>query len=425
MFRPISKVGRTCLKRANTRYSQVKLFSTSLDIDNPLSTSVDIYNPTPEHAEIREMVRKFTMAEVEPQAARFDREERFNHELFKKCGDLGLLGLTVPEQYGGTGMDCTAVCAVHEELSASDPAFCLAYLAHSLLFVNNLARNGNEEQKQRFLPDACSGALIGGMGMSEPDYGTDVLGMQTSAKKDGDDYILKGQKYWITNGCVDDHTLGDAFLVYARTGPKSISLFIVEKGMEGFSLGQRIKNKCGMRASNTAELVFDNVRIPKANLVGDEGGALICMMRNLEVERIALGAMSLGIARRSLEEMNRYSKDRVAFKQPLKNHGQIQRFIGNSYAQYMAGRSYTYDVAQRLDLDESGNRLETDGVKLFTTAMGQQVADDAIQVMGGAGYVDSVVERLFRDSRLLRIGGGTDESHHKNIVREIADIDTF
>mmetsp|Transcript_11547 Transcript_11547/g.22711 ORF Transcript_11547/g.22711 Transcript_11547/m.22711 type:complete len:419 (+) Transcript_11547:120-1376(+) len=387
------------------------------------STPFDLYNPTDEHRALRQMVRKFAEDEVDPQALEFNRQEKFNIDLYRKLGDLGLLGLTVPTKYGGSEMDCTAVCTVHEELAASDPAFCLSYLAHSLLFVNNLTRNGSEEQKQKWLPDSCSGKIIGGMGMSEPNHGTDVLGLQTSATKDGDDYILKGSKMWITNGCVDDNTLGDIFLVYARTGPRAISLFLVEKGMPGFSLGQRIKDKCGMRASATAELVFDEVRVPAANLVGEEGGAVLCMMRNLEVERIALGAMSCGIARRSFEIMNQYAKDRVAFGQPLTAFGQIQKYIGESYSQYMAGRAYTYDVAQQIDLDNSGNRLATDGVKLFTTTMGKIVADNAIQVLGGAGYIgDYQVERLWRDAKLLEIGGGTLESHHKNMVRELSKI---
>jgi len=382
-----------------------------------------LVNPTPEHASLRDLTRKFAEEKVLPQALEHDREEKFNIGLYKELGELGLLGLTVPAEYGGSDMDAAAVCAVHEELSAADPAFCLSYLAHSLLFANNLARNGNEDQKQRFLPGACDGSMIGGMGMSEPGYGTDVLGLQTSAVKQGDNYVLNGQKMWITNGCVDDKTLGDAFLVYARTGPKSLSLFIVEKGMPGFSLGQRIKNKCGMRASNTAELVFEDVVIPKANLVGDEGGAVVCMMRNLEIERVALGAMSLGIARKSLEVMLQYSKDRVAFGKSIGQHGQIQKYIGDSYAAYMAGRSYTYDVAGKMSLDAAGNRLATDGVKLYCTTMGKTVADNAIQVLGGNGYIGEYnVERLWRDAKLLEIGGGTLESHQKNIVRELADI---
>jgi len=177
----------------------------------------DIFTPTEEHAALREMVRNFAEQEVKPQALEYNREEKFNMELYKQAGELGLLGITVSEEYGGSGMDATAVCIVHEELSAADPAFCLSYLAHSMLYVNNLYHNGNHEQKLKWLPDACSGKIIGGMGMSEPNSGTDVLGMTTNAKRDGTDFILNGGKFWITNGCVNDKELGDQFLVYART----------------------------------------------------------------------------------------------------------------------------------------------------------------------------------------------------------------
>ena len=378
------------------------------------------------------MVASFTAAEVEPQALEYNRDERFNHALFRRCGELGLLGVTVDPEYGGSGMDATAACIVHEELSASDPAFCLSYLAHSQLFVNNLARNGSHEQKSRLLPAACSGELIGGMGMSEPHAGTDVLGLTSKAVPAGGDgggggWTLNGGKMWITNGAVDDATLGDAFLVYARTaGPevrpsKAISLFLVEKGMEGFSLGQRLKDKCGMRASPTAELVFEDVRLPPSALVGEEGGATLCMMRNLEIERVVLAAMAVGIARRSLEAMNRYANERKAFGAHLSSFGQIQRHLSESYAEYMAGKTYLYHVANQMDLDASGNRLDTDGVKLFCTTMGKNVADRAIQVMGGYGYMgEYAVERLWRDAKLLEIGGGTLESHQKNMAREMA-----
>ena len=195
-----------------------------------------------------------------------------NVPLFRKLGDLGLLGITVKEEYGGSGMDATAAVIAHEELSSADPAFCLSYLAHSMLFVNNLHLNGSEEQKMKYLPDACSGALIGGMCMSEPGAGTDVLGMSTAAKPidGGDKYVINGQKMWITNGTIDGTNTGDAFLVYAKTGEKKtdLSMFIVEKGTEGFSLGQKIENKCGMRASMTAELVFEDVVVPTSSMVG-------------------------------------------------------------------------------------------------------------------------------------------------------------
>lgn len=382
-----------------------------------------IFSPTPEHQALREMVRSFTEAEVEPQAIEFNRAEKMNLPLFRKLGELGLLGVTVPEAYAGSGMDATAAVIVHEELASADPGFCLAYLAHSMLFVNNLAQNGNEAQKRQWLPSAVDGSKLCGMCMSEPSVGTDVLGMKTTAKREGDEYVLNGAKMWITNGTVDGKETGDAYLVYARTGKSSrdVSLFLVEKGTKGFSLGQKIEDKCGMRASMTAELVFQDCRVPASNLIGEEGKATLCMMRNLEIERVVLAAMSLGIARRCIEEMNRYARERQAFGSNLNSFGQIQRFIAESYAEYQAGRSYVYHVARHLQLDSVGNGLDADGVKLYCGQMGKNVADRAIQVMGGYGYVGEYnVERLWRDAKLLEIGGGTNEAHHKNIVRDLS-----
>ena len=386
----------------------------------------NIYNPTPEHKALREMVRQFAEREVEPQAAENDRTETFNIGLFRQLGSLGLLGITVPEKFGGSGMDAAAAVLVHEELAAVDPGFTLAYLAHSMLFVNNLAQNGSEAQCQKYLPGASSGELIGGMCMSEPAVGTDVLGMQTTAKRDGDSYVINGAKMWITNGAISNTELGDVFLVYARTGEskKTASLFLVEKGTPGFSLGQKIHDKLGMRASTTAELVFEDCRIPAENLVGSEGEAVKHMMRNLEIERLTLAAMSLGIARRSIEIMNRYANDRHAFGKPLRHFGQIQRHIAESYAEYMAGKAYVYSTAANLALESSGNRLDSDGVKLYAAAMAKNVADRAIQVLGGYGYVgEYTVERLWRDAKLLEIGGGTNEAHHKNMTRDLSTIE--
>ena len=390
---------------------------------------MDIFNPTDEHRALRDMVRAFAEKEVEPQAAEFDRTEQFNLPLFRKLGPLGLLGITVPERFGGSEMDATAAVIAHEEISAVDPGFCLSYLAHAMLFANNLAQNGSDAQCQRFLPGASDGTLVGGMCMSEPGAGTDVLGMRTSAVRDGDFYVLNGAKMWITNGAVSDTELGDVFLVYARTsddGARGLSLFLVEKGMPGFSLGQKIEDKLGMRASTTAELVFEDCRVPVANRVGQEGGAVLHMMRNLELERLTLAAMSLGIARRCLEVMNRYAGERKAFGEPINRFGQIQRHIGESYAEYMAGRSYVYQVANSLRLDKSGNRLDSDGVKLYCAGMAKNVADRAIQVLGGYGYVGEYrVERLWRDAKLLEIGGGTNEAHQKNIARDLSRVERF
>jgi isovaleryl-CoA dehydrogenase len=388
------------------------------------SSFQDFWNPTPEHLALRNSLRSFCQKEVEPQALEFNRNEKFNIDLFRKLGtELGILGLTVPEKYDGTELDATAVALVHEELSYSDPAFCLSYLAHSLLLVNNMAVNASPTQCQQFLPALCDGSKIGGMCMSESAAGTDVLGMRTSAKPDGSDaWILNGTKMWITNGTLDGQDTGDVFLVYAKSGPErtDITQFIVTKDMKGFSLGQQIKDKLGMRASNTAELVFENVRVPSANVVGEVNQATLCMMRNLEIERIGLAAMGLGIARRCIDEMKGYANDRKAFGKSLSDFGQIQRLIAESYAEFMAGRCYVYGLANRLDLSSHGNGLDADGTKLFCAQMSKRVADRAIQVMGGYGYVgEYTVERMWRDAKLLEIGGGTNESHHKNMSRDL------
>ena len=389
----------------------------------------DIFNPSEEHQALREMLRKFSEKEVLEQAIEYDREERFNLSLFKAVGELGLLGVTVPEKWGGAGLDAVAATIVHEELSAADPGFCLAFLAHSMLFANNLALNGNDEQRAKYLPKACSGEIIGGMCMSEPNAGTDVLGMATSAKETEGGYILNGAKMWITNGALDDETLGDVFLVYARLSGdprQALSMFIVEKGDPGFSLGQRIKEKLGMRASGTAELVFEDCFVPADRLVGERGQATLHMMRNLELERVTLAAMSLGIARKSIEVMNTYATDRNAFGKRLRDFGQIQSMIADSYADYMAGRSYVYNIAGRLALDSHGNRLDSDGVKLYCGRMAKQVADRAIQVLGGYGYVGEYhVERLWRDARLIEIGGGTNEAHQKNMTRDLGRMSSI
>jgi isovaleryl-CoA dehydrogenase len=367
------------------------------------------------------MVRDFVRAEVEPQAAEHDRAERFNRALFRRAGELGLLGVTVGEADGGAGLDAVAAVIVHEELSASDPGFCLAYLAHSMLFVNNFYRNSTPAQRERVLPKVLSGEWVGGMCMSEPHVGTDVLGMTTRAERRGDEYHLTGRKMWITNGMVDEGTLGDVFLVYAKTEGGRVSSFIVEKGFPGFEKGQKIRDKCGMRASTTAELVFEGCRVPAANRLGEEGDSLVHMMRNLEIERVTLAAMSLGIGMRCVQVMCRYANERHAFGKPLREFGQIQRHIARGYALWKAARAYVYDTARRLDLDRPGNRVDSDGVKLVATTMAKDVADSAMQVLGGYGYVgEYVVERLWRDAKLLEIGGGTLEAHEKNITKDLS-----
>lgn len=385
----------------------------------------ELFNPTPEHQALREMLRGFCESEVEPQAIEHDRTETFNLELFRKLGELGLLGITVDERFGGSGMDAVAAVIAHEELAAADPGFTLAYLAHAILFANNLQVNGTDEQRRRILPGVCSGEKVAGMCISEPAVGTDVLGMKCRAERQGDEYILNGVKMWITNGAISDTELGDVFLVYARTGEGSrdISLFIVEKGFEGFTLGQKIKDKLGVRASGTAELVFEDCRVPANNLIGEAGHAMLHMMGNFEIERLTLAAMGLGIARRSVEVMNQYAQERQSFGRPLNDFGQIQRHIAESYAEFMAGRCYVYDTAARFKLNATGARLDSDGVKLYCAAMSKNVADRAIQVLGGYGYVGEYrVEQLWRDAKVLEIGGGTNEAHQKNMIRELTRL---
>ena len=292
-----------------------------------------------------------------------------------------------------------------------------------MLCVNNISENCSDEQKAKFLPKLCSGEWVGCMAMSEPHVGTDVLGMKTTAVKKGDKYILNGRKMWITNGTIDEKdTAADCVLVYAKTGEENgrskLSTFIVEKGFKGYSVGQKIKDKTGMRASNTAELVFEDCEVPESHLVGQEGDSMIHMMKNLEIERLTLAAMSVGMAKRCLQIMVNYAGEREAFGKPLSRFGQIQKYISESYAEYQASRTYVYETARTLN--RHNHRLDSDGVKLMAATMAKNVADRAIQVLGGYGYVaEYKVERFWRDAKLIEIGGGTIEAHQKNIAKDI------
>jgi isovaleryl-CoA dehydrogenase len=382
---------------------------------------LDLFAPTPEHALLARTLREFVEREVEPQAAEHDRAERFNRALFRRAGELGLLGVLLPEEYGGAGLDAVAAVQVCEALSTADPGFALAVLAHAILFAQNVAVNGSELQKKHVLPRAASGEWIGGLCMTEPEVGTDVLALRTTATRDGDVYRLRGVKTFITNGGVADGELGDCFIVYAASAPGVIGSFLVEKGMPGFRLGQKWRDKLGMRASFTAELVFDDVPVPVAHRMGEEGEGTLHMMRNLEIERLTLAAMSLGIAQRSLQVMVDHAEQRYAFGRPIREFGQIQRYLAETFAEWRAARTFVYDVARRLDLSGSGQRIDADATKLFAAQVGKRAADAAIQVLGGYGYMgEYVVERLWRDAKLVEIGGGTLEAHHRNLVKELA-----
>jgi isovaleryl-CoA dehydrogenase len=365
-----------------------------------------------EHDLLRHTVHQLAHSRVEPQASEHDEAGTFNVGLLRELGAMGLIGITVPEADGGAGLDAIAACIVHEELAYCDPGFTLGYLAHALLFVNNFYWAANPAQHARLLPKVLTGEHVGGMGMTEPAVGTDVLGLQTTARRHGDDYVLDGRKTFITNACE-----GDIFLVYAKLDER-ITTFVVERGMAGFSTGPKIP-KLGMRASTMGELIFDGVRVPAANLLGTEGGGITNMMRNLEIERLGLAAMSLGIARRCLDTMVRYSMERRTFGKQLADHGQIQRYIGDSFAKVAAMRALIYDVAASVGPTRR-NRLGTDAAKLFASTAAKEVADAAIQVLGGYGYCTEFrVEQFWRDAKLVEIGGGTLEAHQKNITRDL------
>ncbi len=365
-----------------------------------------------EHELLRQTVRQFVQSRVEPQAEEHDQAQKFNTGLLRELGGLGLIGVTIPEADGGAGLDATASCIVHDELAYADPGFALGYLAHALLFVNNFYYAGNAEIRSRYLPKTLTGELVGAMGMTEPAVGTDVLGLQSVARRTSDGYVLNGRKTFITNG-----PEANVFLVYAKLDER-ITSFVVERSFKGFASGAKIP-KVGMRASSMSELIFEDLHVPAANLLGSEGGGITNMMRNLEIERLGLSAMSLGIARRCLEVMVRYTTERRSFGKPLHEHGQIQRYIGESFAKVEAMRALVYNVAATTGPDKR-NRLGTDAAKLFTSTAAKEVADNAIQVLGGYGYASEYrVEQFWRDAKLMEIGGGTLEAHQKNITRDL------
>jgi isovaleryl-CoA dehydrogenase len=371
-----------------------------------------LFAPTPEHELLRQVVAEFARREVDPRAAESDRKGELDVALFRKLADLDLLGITVPEQDGGAGLDAVAAVIAHHELAKYDPGFTLAYLAHAMLFVNNFYNCSNAEQRAKYLPKVLSGEWIAGMGMTEPGAGTDVLGMSTTAVRERDHYVLRGSKTYITNGCE-----GFCFLVYAKLEGR-ITAFVVDRDCPGFSTGNHI-DKLGMRGSTMSELVFDDCKVPFANLLGREGDGLTHMMRNLEIERITLAAISVGIAERCVEIMVDFANERRAFGRPIVEFGQIQRYIAEGFAMTEAAKSLVYNVARDIG-PEIRNRVGSDAAKLFAGPVGKTVADYAMQVMGGAGYCrEFPVERLWRDAKLIEIGGGTLEAHQKNLAKDL------
>lgn len=378
----------------------------------------DLFNPTQAHQELREVIARFASGVIEEQAREYDEQEKFNIDLFRRLGqELGLFGLTVSAEFGGAEMDAIAEVIVHEEMSRFDPAFTLSYLAHEVLFVNNLFINANDDQRRKYLPGVLDGSRIGGMGMTEPSVGTDVLGLSTVATRKGDRFVLNGAKQFITNGYE-----GDYFIVYAKLDNNSrreITSFIVESSYDGFKVGKK-EEKMGMKASSTAVLFFEDMEVPAENLLSPENQGMSSMMRNLEIERVTLAAMSIGIALRCIDVMTDYAiNDRQAFGKHLSAFGQIQRLMAESYADCMAARALVYNTALRMNPHER-NSLGAASAKLVATQMAERVARNAIQVLGGYGYVrEYPVERLLRDAILLSIGGGTNEAMQKNIIGDL------
>ena len=386
---------------------------------------INLFEPSSEHRAIRELANSFSDKELKPGAEERDRDERFDVKLFRRAGELGLLGALVPASYGGSEMDVLSSVIIHEELAASDAGFALAYLSHSILFMNSILNHGNDDQRADVLPNAVSGERIGCVAMSEANAGTDVMAMKTTARRESDAYILNGTKTWITNGCIDDSTLGDDFLVYAKTSEdklRGLSLFLIKNGAPGFNLGGKIGGKLGMRSSNCAELVMDDCRIPEGFRFGPEGSGLSQMMKSLPIERLMLAAIGIGLARRCLEIMNTYASDRISMGKKIREYGQIQSYLSESYAEWQAARTYLYETASRMKSGQSSLAgLDADGVKLLVGGVAQRLCDRAVQVLGGNGYVrDFQVERMWRDARLISIGGGSSEALQRNMTRMLA-----
>jgi isovaleryl-CoA dehydrogenase len=366
---------------------------------------------------LRNSVRSFSDDHIAPRAEEIDRSNRFPRDLWPRFGELGLLGVTVEEEYGGAGLGYLEHCVAMEEVSRGSAAVGLSYGAHSNLAVNQLRRNCNDAQKRKYLPKLISGEHVGALAMSESEAGSDVVGMRTRADKKGDRFVLNGNKMWITNG-----PIADTLIVYAKTdpaaGPRGISAFIIEKGMKGFSTAQKL-DKLGMRGSDTCELVFQDCEVPEENVVGKVGEGVKVLMSGLDYERAVLAAGPLGIMQACLDAVIPYVHERKQFGQPIGSFQLVQAKIADMYVTLNAARAYVYTVAKACDRHET-TREDAAGAILFAAEKATQVALDAIQLLGGNGYINEFpTGRLLRDAKLYEIGAGTSEIRRLLIGREI------
>ena len=366
---------------------------------------------------LRDTVRSFSADEIAPRAASIEQNNDFPSDLWMKLGGIGVLGITVEEDYGGAGMGYLEHVVALEEISRASAAVGLSYSAHSNLCVNQIRLNGNEEQKKTFLPKLISGENVGALAMSETEAGSDVVGMKTTAEKKGDRFILNGSKMWITNG-----PNADTLVVYAKTDPgadkNGITAFIVQKGMKGFSTSPKL-DKMGMRGSNTCELIFDNCEVPETNVLGSLNGGVKVLMSGLDYERAVLAAGPIGIMQACMDVVLPYVHDRKQFGQPIGEFQLMQGKLADMYVTMNASKSYVYSVAKACDRGEV-TRKDAAGAILYAAERASWMASEAIQCLGGNGYInDYPTGRLLRDAKLYEIGAGTSEIRRMLIGREL------